>query len=157
MPSRRTHGLTPSISATGKERKINVVTNSTVYWQQYLICLCRITEEWKDNTNEKFWRHECTRQNTRCVSESGDFATLSFSGSATHWSGCNYRHFSANTIQNSFIYTLCSYVLKLNKWNHLLFMTFWHVYVLGPAYFVWLWKSREPSVTLTSHRGHWHP
>ena len=25
---------------------------------------------------------------------------------------------------NSFIYTLCSYVLKLNKWKHLLFMTF---------------------------------
>jgi hypothetical protein len=32
---------------------------------------------------------------------------------------------------------------------------FWHVYVLGPTYFVWPWKSREPSVTLTSHRGHW--
>jgi hypothetical protein len=32
---------------------------------------------------------------------------------------------------------------------------FWHVYVLPPAYFVWPWKSREPSVTLTSHRGHW--
>jgi hypothetical protein len=25
---------------------------------------------------------------------------------------------------NSFKYTLCSYVLKLNKWKHLLFMTF---------------------------------
>jgi hypothetical protein len=25
---------------------------------------------------------------------------------------------------NSFIYNLCSYVLKLNKWKHLLFMTF---------------------------------
>jgi hypothetical protein len=25
---------------------------------------------------------------------------------------------------NSFIYTLCSYVLKQNKWKHLLFLTF---------------------------------
>jgi hypothetical protein len=34
-------------------------------------------------------------------------------------------------------------------------ISFWHVYVLVGAYFVWTWKSREPSVTLTSHRGHW--
>jgi hypothetical protein len=35
------------------------------------------------------------------------------------------------------------------------FRLFWHVYVLVGAYFVWPWKSREASVTLTSHRGHW--
>jgi hypothetical protein len=27
------------------------------------------------------------------------------------------------------------------------FYMFWHVYVLGPAYFVWTWKSRAPHVT----------
>jgi hypothetical protein len=32
---------------------------------------------------------------------------------------------------------------------------FWHVHVLVPVHFVWPWKSREPSVTLTSHREHW--
>jgi hypothetical protein len=32
---------------------------------------------------------------------------------------------------------------------------FWHVYVLVGAYFVWPWKFREPSVTLTSHQGNW--
>jgi hypothetical protein len=32
---------------------------------------------------------------------------------------------------------------------------FWHVYVLGSAYFVWPWKSRETHVPfVTSHRGH---
>jgi hypothetical protein len=31
----------------------------------------------------------------------------------------------------------------------------WHVYVLVDAYFVWPWKTGEPSVTLTSHREHW--
>jgi hypothetical protein len=33
---------------------------------------------------------------------------------------------------------------------------FWHVYVLGPTYFVWPWKSSVLHVTfVTSHRGHW--
>jgi len=33
---------------------------------------------------------------TGYVSESGDFATLFFSGSATLGGGCRYRHFAAN-------------------------------------------------------------
>jgi hypothetical protein len=34
--------------------------------------------------------------------------------------------------------------------------TFWHVYVLGGAYFVWPWKSRPPYRDIvTSQRGHW--
>jgi hypothetical protein len=41
-------------------------------------------------------------------------------------------------------------------WRQNGFENFWHVYVLVGAYFVWPWKSREPSVTLTSsHRGLW--
>jgi hypothetical protein len=33
---------------------------------------------------------------------------------------------------------------------------FWHVYVLGGAYFVWTWKSRAPHRDIvTSQRGHW--
>jgi hypothetical protein len=36
------------------------------------------------------------------------------------------------------------------------FCTFWHVYVLGGAYFVWPWKSRAPHRDIvTAQRGHW--
>ena len=34
-------------------------------------------------------------ENTGCVSESGDFATLFFLV-RQHWGGCRYRHFAAN-------------------------------------------------------------
>jgi hypothetical protein len=33
---------------------------------------------------------------TGCVSESGDFATLSFFLVRQHWGECRYRHFAAN-------------------------------------------------------------
>jgi hypothetical protein len=62
----------------------------------------------------------------------------------------------------------CFYWRTINVWRNkkehfqfryitriVFFWTFWHVYVLVGAYFVWPWKSRKPSVTLTSHRGHW--
>ena len=39
--------------------------------------------------------------------------TFVFNGLNWNWKNLNY-----------FIYTLCSYVLKLNKWKHLLFMKF---------------------------------
>jgi hypothetical protein len=36
------------------------------------------------------------------------------------------------------------------------FIVFWHIYVLGGAYFVWPWKSRPPHRDIvTSQRGHW--
>jgi len=60
---------------------------------------------------------------TGCFSESGDFTALFFLV-RQYWvkllNGLNWKWKNLN----SFIYTLCSYVLKLNKWKHLLFMTF---------------------------------
>jgi hypothetical protein len=59
---------------------------------------------------------------TGCVSESGNFATLFFLV-RRHWAGCHFHYFAANKNLNSFIYiyTLCSYVLKLNKWKYRIF------------------------------------
>jgi hypothetical protein len=55
-----------------------------------------------------------------------------------------------------FLFGLCLIHISVSKTGRtgrgfrsfpLTFQTFWHVYVLGPVYFVWPWISRAPHVT----------
>jgi hypothetical protein len=59
--------------------------------------------------------------------------------------------FTMSTLDTNMKSLSCNRVTDLLKFE----VPYWHVYVLGPAYFVWPWKSSVSHVLyVTSHRGH---